>query len=176
MSIKQIKSILEKQDIDENDKIEVLGLLSEMEKKDNGNNNEKSSSNGLIVEINNRLLKLEQKIHDSLPNQNREIPQEIKDKIEELSKKIPEKFRSIIPKEKPDLQLNWLENAVNTRVFEQGTDEIGSSITPTLPERMDEQIRPVTQKQILNMSDEEYEKLKSSGKLDYLLRNNLITE
>ncbi len=186
MELEEIKKILEKYEIEAEDKSHIFGFINELAQKNEqesekskqtqGNEPDVEKQNLPAQNLTQKIQELEKRFEDFSLNKNQYNNPELEDKINELKQQVPEKFQKIIPSVSADLQLMWLENAIKSGVFDQGTDEIGSEITPTLTGRNHEPVRPMTRQEIEKLSDEEYDKLVSSGHIDFLIRNNLITE
>lgn len=90
---------------------------------------------------------------------------------------IPAHLQKLIPPLEPEEKLIWIENALSEGLFNsQGTEEIGSEIKVTEVPAANLSVKPMSEKDILSLPEKEYQELRKSGKLDYLIRNNLITD
>ena len=94
---------------------------------------------------------------------------------------VPAQFLKFIPDLPEEQKLAWIAKAAEGGLFKTHANQFGSEIKGGLTGGsnnpvMNFQLRPISQAELKNMPDEDFALLKSSGTLDKLLQNNMITD
>ena len=178
MTNEEILKLLQQEHLSDDDKNKIIGHVTLMQEQ------AKESIKEVPAENETRLeqIKFELENVKSIMNglAEKKAVHEEKDKavLFELEKQVPEDFKKFIPDLPPREKSEWIRKVVNEGLFskEQKIQEIGSEINSGNSVTHNSRVRAISQRDIAKMSDDDYMELKKSGKLDYLIRNNLIMD